>query len=1130
MDITITAIPREELDAIAQRFTDTVSAMLLDTLAEGFGEAPDAVMVAAGWRDAFMRSPRPPTTADLASMRTLWQRRVTALTARIRQVYGRSVLSVRDQAVPAVAEPPGWRDRLGGGRSAAPDWQTLVTEGMPVVPPQAADPIMEVVWRNLTTLGDQMFDDVAAEIQEGIRLGESMETIALRIQRTAGNAEWRARRIARTEMNRAANNASLAEMLFSGLDGTKRWDANEDNRTRPTHHEADGQSVPLAETFDVGGFPLLYPGDPTGPPQETINCRCDLTHVIPTGQIPDWATNLGAGPVSPRAGEWPPETLEEWMTDPVPDSPAFLPFEELTASVDNVELQSRMPPKLQEYWLAGPGAAKIRWGTPGSFDRCVRALGPKFPADPQGLCANLYHEATGHWPGAKKGGNSLAAAADVTLGAMVALAPSPADAARLVVDGGEPMDRLHLTMTYLGEADMYSLDMRESIVARMADHPFTGPITADAFAVNVFNPGDATDRETCVVMGLSGGDLTDAHRWIGQALEYEADGMTPAQHEPWIPHVTLAYTDDMSRVAEFSDRVGPVAFDHIMIAFGGDYTFIPLGAPTPQVASDPLPDVAPAPMPALYPEGTFEALITVEGIETGDSRAFLPGSLTVAPGPWWEFNWQKKMEDGHDGAVIVGRLDQIWRTADGSIMARGCFDVNGEHAQEPMRQVREGFLKGVSVDLDSAVVEQFHDDPNSDEATFTLYHSARIRGATLVTYPAYVETQIRMTEGTPMVDVVPTGSETGPLVASGEPLALVAAAVKSHDTPTSTATWDGAAAVKRLPSPMTLDKARGEFAWIDDGAVTDGTVPKIACKFPHHEVSADGTPGAANLTACSAGIAVLNGGRGGSSIPDADVKGVYDHLARHLRDGKKTPPPLTASLVACGCDDAYEAPTDDMFADPGFTRITPPTITADGRYFGHGAVWDTCHTGIQGTCRKPPREGEHAYFRLGEVVTASGASIPVGHITMGIGHAPTSAGFGAAAAMEHYDNTSAVVADVASGEDAYGIWFSGKLRPGVTPEQRAVLRSAQLSGDWRSFGGKLRLVAMLAVNVPGFPVPRLSTATAGGRQFALVAAGIVGDTADGDARSVVMSSLQRRVGRDAATRRNALLNRVHGEG
>jgi hypothetical protein len=55
---------------------------------------------------------------------------------------------------------------------------------------------------------------------------------------------------------------------------------------------------------------------------------------------------------------------------------------------------------LFQYWTRGKGAAKIRWGTDGSFDRCVRALRGKVPAryDVKGLCANLHKRATGEWP------------------------------------------------------------------------------------------------------------------------------------------------------------------------------------------------------------------------------------------------------------------------------------------------------------------------------------------------------------------------------------------------------------------------------------------------------------------------------------------------------------------------------------------------------------------------------------------------------------------------------------------------------------------------------------------------------------------------------------------------------------
>lgn len=47
--------------------------------------------------------------------------------------------------------------------------------------------------------------------------------------------------------------------------------------------------------------------------------------------------------------------------------------------------------KLKEYWVHGPGAVKIRWGTPHDFDRCVKQL-RKYVRDPEGLC-NTYHQA-----------------------------------------------------------------------------------------------------------------------------------------------------------------------------------------------------------------------------------------------------------------------------------------------------------------------------------------------------------------------------------------------------------------------------------------------------------------------------------------------------------------------------------------------------------------------------------------------------------------------------------------------------------------------------------------------------------------------------------------------------------------
>lgn len=53
---------------------------------------------------------------------------------------------------------------------------------------------------------------------------------------------------------------------------------------------------------------------------------------------------------------------------------------------------------LRRYWAEGKGAAKIRWGTPGDFNRCVRQtqrwMGPRA----RGYCNLLHHRATGTWP------------------------------------------------------------------------------------------------------------------------------------------------------------------------------------------------------------------------------------------------------------------------------------------------------------------------------------------------------------------------------------------------------------------------------------------------------------------------------------------------------------------------------------------------------------------------------------------------------------------------------------------------------------------------------------------------------------------------------------------------------------
>jgi hypothetical protein len=165
-------------------------------------------------------------------------------------------------------------------------------------------------------------------------------------------------------------------------------------------------------------------------------------------------------------------------------------------------------------------------------------------------------------------------------------------------------------------------------------------------------------------------------------------------------------------------------------------------------------------------------------------------------------------------------------------------------------------------------------------------------------------------------------------------------------------------------------------------------------------------------------------------------------------------------------------PPADWFTDPELDGPTPLTVTDEGQVFGHLATWDTCHTGLPG-CVPPPRSPTgYMNFHLGEIKVAGGERLAVGTLSFDKGHAGQRASVDRTVA--HYDDTTTAGAHVRAGEDAYGIWLAGALNPRISAEDARVLMAAPPSGDWRQVrqGEGKDLVGALAVNVPGFPVPR----------------------------------------------------------
>lgn len=121
-------------------------------------------------------------------------------------------------------------------------------------------------------------------------------------------ADYRAERIARTEVVGSSNAANLAAYQISGVVDGKEWLAVQDTQTRETHADLDGQSVGIEDEFvSSSGARTQGPGL-FGIGSEDINCRCTVRPVI---------KGLASPQGEARATEWRAYdvSLAEWQGD-----------------------------------------------------------------------------------------------------------------------------------------------------------------------------------------------------------------------------------------------------------------------------------------------------------------------------------------------------------------------------------------------------------------------------------------------------------------------------------------------------------------------------------------------------------------------------------------------------------------------------------------------------------------------------------------------------------------------------------------------------------------------------------------------------------------------------------------------
>lgn len=132
----------------------------------------------------------------------------------------------------------------------------------------------------VTGVGNTTKKRIQSMIQDGINQGMSIPDISKNINQLGLPDIIRKRStvIARTEVINASNFGIMQGGIATGLALNKIWISTIDGRERVDHADADGQIVDMADKFLLGGQECDYPGDPSLPADQVIQCRC--THAF----------------------------------------------------------------------------------------------------------------------------------------------------------------------------------------------------------------------------------------------------------------------------------------------------------------------------------------------------------------------------------------------------------------------------------------------------------------------------------------------------------------------------------------------------------------------------------------------------------------------------------------------------------------------------------------------------------------------------------------------------------------------------------------------------------------------------------------------------------------------------------
>jgi len=424
---------------------------------------------------------------------------------------------------------------------------------------------------------------------------------------------------------------------------------------------------------------------------------------------------------------------------------------------------------LRRYWTHGKGALKIRWGTPGDWKRCVRHLMKYLGPRAKGYCQLRHHEATGMWTAqhAKLDRGKHNSSLDQFDYPHLVKQPEMNPATDIPHDDLEmPLEQIsrendpHFDSTWTPDDNIIFLlvDMLtdESPNAEDDQDPNAYAVTAAFEGGLDRNRGNAEKLRRYWLYGKGAakirwntpGDWTRCYHHLMKYMGPRAKGYCALRHH----EATGMWTGDSKHLAEEgkkSQHHGNFNTELVSLDKFLENSYLNAKARDARnrmnvIASGELPTA-----PLGDGAGFTIPLVIPEDKDSGDGRRFQKGAIEMRDLPL-PLMWQIKTADGHSGSVVVGRIDHMERTDEGIGNATGVFDT-GVYGQEAERLVRNGFIRGVSADMDKfeaeeeASTETLGEENKVGNSRLNIT-KARVMGVTIVPKPAFQECRIILNE------------------------------------------------------------------------------------------------------------------------------------------------------------------------------------------------------------------------------------------------------------------------------------------------------------------------------------------------------------------------------------------------